>query len=543
MKLPWFQRGDLDGFFGLFMDNLLQLMLIRVLCQFVAGLPPDLINGRILPGAAFSILLGNAFYSWQAKRLAETKNLPETTALPYGINTVSLFAFIFLIMGPIYNATHNPDLAWKAGLFACLGSALIEIFGAFLGNWLRRHTPRAALLTALAGIALTFISMGFVFQIFASPALALIPAFLILFAYGSKIRLPLGLPGGFAAVLLGTAIAWIAKGMGMELFKPSTDIYQFSIQFPKPSVTELWDFIAHEDGWRYLSIIFPMGLFNVIGSLQNLESAEAAGDRFETKSSLLANGVGGLAASLLGSPFPTTIYIGHPGWKAMGARWGYSLMNGLVISILCLIGGVSLVLKVVPLEATIGILLWIGLVISAQAFHEVPKHHYIAVAFGFIPTLAGWVLLQIETTLRVAGTDLFSAAPKFGEQLFIGGILSLNQGFIISSMIFAAVMVFVAEHRFGMASLWCLAAAVLSFFGIIHAYELSSLGPQSHFGLNAAPSFSAAYLGCAVLLWFLGAFGTFRQGDPSMAQAWAEGERRQAPRPEKTKQRRRLRRK
>ena len=500
MKYRWFYPGDWDGFFGLFADNLLQLMLISVLCRFAAGLPAEMVNGRILPGAALSILLGNLFYAWQAKRLAEAKRKPDTTALPYGINTISLFAHVFLIMAPVFRATHDPELAWKAGLFACLGSALIELVGAFFGAFMRRHTPRAALLTALAGIALTFISMSFAFQVFASPALSLVPAFLILVAYGSGLRLPFGLPAGFVALLLGTAIAWGAHALGHDLFIPNTEPYAFALHLPRSSAGELWDFVLHQDGWRYLSIIVPMGLFNVVGSLQNLESAEAAGDRFDTRSSLLANGLGGLSAALLGSPFPTTIYIGHPGWKAMGARWGYSLLNGLVIALLCLLGGVSLVQRIVPIEAALGILIWIGLVIAAQAYKDVPRHHAIAVAFGFVPTLAAWALLQIDTALRVAGTDLFSAASKFGDQLYIGGVLALNQGFIISSMVFASVMVFVTEKKFKTAAAWCLIAAVLSFFGVIHAYALSPLGVEASLGINAAPAFSCAYLACALLL-------------------------------------------
>jgi AGZA family xanthine/uracil permease-like MFS transporter len=94
-RYAWFTRGDLDGFFGLFVDNLLQLMLISVLCHVVGGQSPEFIATRILPGAAISILLGNLYYAWQAKRLAEQSGRTETTALPYGINTVSLFAFIF----------------------------------------------------------------------------------------------------------------------------------------------------------------------------------------------------------------------------------------------------------------------------------------------------------------------------------------------------------------------------------------------------------------------------------------------------------------
>ena len=56
MKVAGVVRGDIDGFFGLFVDNLLQLMLIAVLCGKVCGMPSDIIFGKILPGAALSIL-------------------------------------------------------------------------------------------------------------------------------------------------------------------------------------------------------------------------------------------------------------------------------------------------------------------------------------------------------------------------------------------------------------------------------------------------------------------------------------------------------
>jgi len=500
MRLKWFYAGDIDGFFGLFVDNLLQLMLIQVLCTGVCGLPAEFVATRILPGAAFSILFGNAFYAWQAKRLAERTARPFTTALPYGINTVSLFAHVFLIMGPVFRETHSAELAWKAGLFACMGSALIEIGGAFFGGWLRRHTPRAALLTALAGIAMTFISMGFVFQIFASPALAVIPAFLILLVYSSRVKLPWGLPGGLVAVLLGTGIAWGLRSLGYDYFHPDTMPVVLAFHAPSTSVVELWDFLAHQDGLRYLSIILPMGLFNVIGSLQNLESAEAAGDRFDTFSSLMANGLGGMAAAALGSPFPTTIYIGHPGWKAMGARWGYSLLNGAVITALCLFGGVGLVLKVVPMEAMIGILLWIGIIIAAQAYRDVPRLHFLGVAFGFIPPLAAWLLLNIETTLRVAGTSLYDAAAKFSPgDLAIQGVFALNQGFILIAMLFASLLVYASERQWLKVALWALIGSGLAFFGVIHAYALSPLGLQVKLGWGAAPGFALAYLGVAVL--------------------------------------------
>jgi AGZA family xanthine/uracil permease-like MFS transporter len=94
--------------------------------------------------AAISIISGNIFYSIQARRLAMKTGRDDVTALPYGINTVSLFAYIFFIMAPVYNETKDPVFTWKIGLVACLFSGIIEIAGAFVGGWIRRVTPRAA---------------------------------------------------------------------------------------------------------------------------------------------------------------------------------------------------------------------------------------------------------------------------------------------------------------------------------------------------------------------------------------------------------------
>ena len=69
-EMKWFVRGDIDGLFGLFVDNLLQLLLILTLCPLVCGFPPDFVVGTVLPGAAISVAAGNFFYAWQARRLA-----------------------------------------------------------------------------------------------------------------------------------------------------------------------------------------------------------------------------------------------------------------------------------------------------------------------------------------------------------------------------------------------------------------------------------------------------------------------------------------
>jgi AGZA family xanthine/uracil permease-like MFS transporter len=185
----------------------------------------------------------------------------------------------------------------------------------------------------------------------------------------------------------------------------------------------------------------------------------------------------------------------------MGARSGYSAANGVVISALCLFGGVSMVLKFVPMDATLGILVWISVIMTAQAFQETPKAHALAVALGLLPSLATWALLLIDASVRAAGSTLFATAPKFGADIFIQGVIALSQGFIVTSMILAAIIAFSIDRQLLKAALWSFAGALLSAIGIIHAFVLTPQGVQNKFGFLAAPGFVTGYAltGCALL--------------------------------------------
>ena len=162
---------------------------------------------------------------------------------------------------------------------------------------------------------------------------------LIFLQYIGRLKLPHGMPAGFLAVVTGTVLAWALGRMDAAVLMSALDVQP---EIPRLFLPELIGATGSKYMLAFLPVIIPMGLFNLIGSLQNLESAEAAGDRFETRPSLLANGLGSLCAACLGSAFPTTIYIGHPGWKALGARAGYSVLNGAFVTLVALTGTLML---------------------------------------------------------------------------------------------------------------------------------------------------------------------------------------------------------
>lgn len=523
---PLFVRGDLDGFFGLMVDNLVQVLLIAAFCREILQFPDALVFGRILPGVAISLLFGNLYYAWQARRLAESTGRDDVTALPYGINTPSVFAYVFLVMLPVWlaGADLDPALraerAWQAGLVACFLSGLIESAGSLIGPFIRRITPRAALLAALSGIAVTFISMDFALRIFRAPLVGLLGLGFVLAHYMSRKGLPFGLPAGGLAVIVGTVFAVIT-----DFPHPEIAVEAGALALPMPFVGDLIAGFRIEGIAGSWSVILTMGLLNVVGTLQNVESAEAAGDSYEVRPTMVVNGIGTIVASLFGSCFPTTVYIGHPGWKAMGARSAYSAMNG-IFWIVIVVGGLAApIARFVPVEAGAAIVVWIAIIITAQAFQATPARHAPAVAFGLFPALAAWVVITTGNALRATGVTPDAAAIQAidGSGSFpITGALHLWSGFLFTATIWAAMGASLIDHRFRAAAGWSLAACALSSVGLIHGFSLEPTGPVETLGLGSAGwAIPACYLAFAALFLIQGARGESPGADASAEQGTA----------------------
>jgi len=476
--LPLFVRGDIDGFFGLLLDNLVQFLVVSAMLTGIYGMPAEIVFGRIFPGAALSLLLGNAYYAWQARRVAIRERRTDVCALPYGINTPSMYAFIFLIIAPVWAANRETlgdekaaVLAWHVCLAASFASGLIELAGASIGAWVRRVTPRAALLATLAGIAISLIALPFVIHMFAHPLVSFLPLAIMLATYFGKLRLPFRVPGGLAAVATGAVLAW-AGGL-MNSTALSGSLAHLGLHLPRPAVGEM---ISALD-WKILAgalpVIVPMGLINAMGTLQNVESAEAAGDSYPVGPTMAVNGAGTLLGAALGSCFPTTVYIGHPGWKALGSRWGYSILNGAVVTVICLSGAIGVLVALIPPESAYPILLYIGIVMTTQAFDAVPRHHFPAVCVGLIPPIAAWGLMIVGFSLTVATGGQYDSSiiDKFAVMLDfeLGGLMSLAGGFLFSAMFLTAITVYFIEQDFRRVIYWCAAAAAFAYFGLIHS--------------------------------------------------------------------------
>lgn len=481
-----FVKGDLDGFFALALDNLINLLLISSFCLGVLQFSTEVFYRHVLPGAAVSLLVGNAFYAWQALRLAKRENRTDVCALPYGLNLFTVLAYSLLVMLPAQQAAFaagmsKPEadlVAWRAGIAACLASGVIELVGGIWVDRVRRYIPRAALLATPAMVGLLFISGDFFFKCVAFPDIGFVTLGLVCAIYYGRMKLKGGIPVSLLVIVAGTAIAWLwhRHGASESPLVPVGKLASEHVGLHLP-VPVLGDLVASlQYIVPYLSVSIPMGLLSLVGSLQCLESAEAAGDKFAGRPALTMNGLGTLAAALCGSPYPTTLYFGHPGWKAIGARAGYSTLNAAFFTVVLLTGTFSYIAYAVPVEAGMAILVWIGATMFMQAFSAVPVKHYPAVAIGMLPPVAAFAALVIRHALAGAGVTF---SPELLEKIStlrnyaVSGIFSADSGYIFMSVLWSGAVVALTERQFRRASLWMLGAAAFAACGFMHATKIT----------------------------------------------------------------------
>jgi adenine/guanine/hypoxanthine permease len=493
----WWVPGDWNAFFGLFTNVVLNVIVLTGLVLGVVKLPSEIVFGRILPALAIALPLGNLYYGYLAYKLAQQERRDTVTAMPYGPSVPHMFIVVFLIMLPVAIKTGNVVAAWQAGLAWCFVIGIIILLGAFVGPTIRRHTPRAAMLGTLAGISITFISMRPAFQSWEVPWIAFISLAIIMVSWMANVRLPGNVPGGLAAVIIGTAIAWITTMLGWSgVMKPTAvaeAFAQFGLRLPIPSGDV---FVGLADIGPLLVTAIPLGIYNFTEGMNNVESAAAAGDNYNLRHILLADGIGAVVGSLLGSPFPPAVYIGHPGWKAVGGRIGYSIATGVCVALVCFLGLVALLLAAIPLVAILPILLYIGVVIGAQAFQATPREHAPAVIFALIPNLASWAQTLVDGALAAAGTSAAKVglAALAGVGVVYRGMELLGGGAILAGMILGAVAAFIIDRDFNRAAVYALAGCVLSFFGFIHGAKL---------GIGESAEVALGYLLFALICWGL----------------------------------------
>jgi adenine/guanine/hypoxanthine permease len=463
-RYRWLVAGDLNGFFALAADNLALLAGMGAILVGVFHLPSTLVFGRMVPGTALGVLIGDLAYSALAFRLARRERRDDVCAMPLGIDTPSMFGLCFGVIGPAWLLTSDADrtLAIGSAVLAIMG--VVKIAGAFFGDWVRRSLPRSALLGALSAVAIVLICFFPMTKIISEPAGGLVSLGVVLSTLIGGRRLPWRIPAAVGALVLGTAAWAAARALGAPASMVA--LQGLSLQWAPPWPTDLW-FQGSAAALPYVPLAIPFALATLVGGIDNTESAAAAGDRYRARDILLVEAVSTLAAALCGGVVQTTPYIGQPAYKRMGSRAGYTTATALFIGVGAFSGLIGVLLSWLPESVLVPILVFVGLEISAQAFRETDRLHMPAIAIAFIPAIADLVLIQWNGLLGAVHITPETLPPA--QQASYRAVTLLANGFIVSAMLWSTVIIDVIDRRRGRALAICVLAGVLTLFGVIHS--------------------------------------------------------------------------
>lgn len=454
--------GDLNAFFGLVVDNMTQLVILASILVGLFKFPREIVYGRMIPGSAIGVFVGDLIYTIMAIRLARRTGRTDITAMPLGIDTPSLFAFTFGVIGPAYVVTKDAALAWKISTAVIILVGLVKTAGAFLGPMIQRSVPRAGLLGPIAGVALLLIAFLPLLKIVQSPLVGFFSLIVILTCIVGKIPFPFRIPAAFAAVALGILLSHLLGLFGSGHEAALHEAAPGALPLPTLAFLEGLPHVL-----TYLPIALPFAIIVIIGGIDVTESAAAAGDEYDTRSVLLTSGLSTVASGLCGGVVQTTPYIGHPAYKEMGGGAGYTLATALFIGLAGIFGFLGKVVDLLPEAAVAPILIFIGLEITAQAFTATPKEHYKAVAFSFLPVIAALILIELNGLLGHLGKR---AADLQGETaVTYQALLFLSNGFVVSSLLWGGALAEIIDRRLLRAALFFGVSGGLALFGVIHS--------------------------------------------------------------------------
>ncbi|WP_165243597.1 permease [Paludisphaera soli] len=477
VRYDWARSGDVNAFFGLMIDNIGDMILMTSLLVVAFGFPREFVLTRMIPGTAVGVLVGDLIFTGMAFALARRTGRSNVTAMPLGLDTPSTFGSVFLILGPAFvaakarglDASAAAEHAWYLGIAMLLASGLFKLACAPFCGWIRRVVPRAGLLGSLSAIALVLISFLPLLDVAAQPVAGLASLAVILATMSARWKLPDRAPGVLCAVAAGCAIYYgmhlAGLGPGAEGGRPEGWL-RFSLPFP---MAGWWAWF--QANWReaagYLPVAIPLALATVVGGVDCTESAAAVGDEYPTGLIVAAEGLATLVGGGLGGVIQSTPYIGHPAYKAMGARAGYTLGTALFIGAVGVFGCFDWIFFLIPKAVVFPILVFIGLEITAQSFQATPFRHYPAVAFACVPALAYLALLAVNQVLPEVGKPFDQLPPNV--QHWIVSVTTLSGGFIVTSLLWGAGLATLIDGRVRATVAVLLLGAAFAWFGVIHS--------------------------------------------------------------------------
>lgn len=459
-KYRLFRAGDLNAFFGLLLDNLLNLVVLGGILIGGFGFPHEIVIKKMIPGTAMGVLFGDLAYSYLAYRLAKRTARTDITAMPLGLDTPSTIGMAIMVIGPVYLETRDAIFSYKVAMATMIFTGIVKVIFSFAGDYIKRVLPTAALLGPIAGIGLVLLGFFPVTKIFSNPVVGFTSMMIILFAFVGNLRVPFKIPAALFAVFLSTILYYLFGRF--DLWHIKAVEVSFTISIPLPSLDFIYGIPV---ALKYLSIAIPFGLLTIIGGINVTESARLSGDDYRTRDILLTEAIATIIAGVFGGVAQSTPYIGHPAYKSMGASSGYTILTAITIGIGSIFGITGLLVDIIPEAAVTPILLFIGIIIVKQAFVETPQRHIEAIIFSIIPIIVYLGLLNYDTIAAALSNTNIPETVRSEHNI----LMAAGHGFILTSLLWGAMLTFIIDRELKKFIITIILCIILTLFGLIHS--------------------------------------------------------------------------
>jgi len=536
-EYPLFTGGDLNAFFALFLDNVVNLVILAGILISGFGFPKDVIYTKMIPGTALGVMVGDLIYTYMAFKLAKKEKNYNVTAMPLGLDTPSTIGIAVTVLGPAflllkskYGASPTSEqlnaaamATWYIGMATMIWMSLVKFVTSFFGAAIQRAVPAAGLLGSLAGIGVAWLAANSFIKTMEMPVIGIISLGIILFTLVAGFKLPKKVPGAAMAVVMGVILFYLSSYF--DLFHVKAKALDLSVVAINLPTLEMSGFsVMFGDALKYLPMAIPFGFLTILGGINVTETARISGDNYKTRDILLAESFATFIAGAFGGVSQSTPYIGHSAYKKMGARMGYTALTAILIGIGGATGFISIVVDVIPEAAVAPILIFVGFEITQMAYQESPKHHNMAVTFAIIPAIINFAYVKVKLLYEpfIRFIDNFATLypnvaiksqpvleklvpyPAFHEYPVLQ---ALGQGFILTSMVWGSCVAFLIDKKAYKASITLAIGAFMTYFGIIHSatsegkmyfpWELNALQQNLVYALTTSYALMAA--GLAIL--------------------------------------------
>ena len=532
-----------------------------------------------IPACGIGLIFGNMWFAWLATRLATKENRLDVTAQPYGMNTTVIYITLYAMTLPALEAAANmyapadtasdaemisaarkaAEYGWKVSVAVNFIIGAFECCGFFLGDLIRWALPTAAVYVPLMGVGFVWLAFSPMITLVKEPIMCFLPLMVVVVGFFGNVRYPIygkiTFPIALMAIGFSTIFGWAGAcnrsraniTYGFPPDDVTTSVAAFyngvdantGLPYRTCQGTDgtrakaAWDSFAFKGDifggfgkglaglseselmgdWVPGALLF--GMIGFLGTMTDVESAEAAGDAYPMAEIMIVDGIGTMMVALAGGMYGTTVYIGHPVHKALGAKIGYSMLNGIVYFIFLSTGMFAGLYNVIPECANGAILVFVGLLLSRQAFEESPPRHYPCLFLGLMPFICNMMGLESGGNHSV----------NMGVQMMAPA------GGVVFGIALCAICCFAIDRKFEECVFMSVICSIFSVFGIFASHndlvdpttgvrgpEHQTLGVYgSDEDMNNGWRWSVGWIMCAV---FFAIHVPMQKGNPRALAQW-----------------------